>query len=360
MYYEVYDDLVFSNQNNKALPAISLINKSYLDIFFDGHSFLGHRYSQEHEVSRLVQKSNPFLFYQKLILGVSKGTFLGFNVFRLPENFFTDQGRIKVPEVDLEFVLGDPCLLFTSKELRFETSQFQKWEDELFKIEDSINTFLNVKINSEGFKANLYRTLEIMYAMKSSAPKRRTNWTVFLHELIVHKKVFTKDELASRFGFLIEQEGEYFRVTDPLFPTHHHLEFQHQKSLGRISTRKLAETLDLSDQSKPITTFSRINEHLLGKIPLCHFHLNEHMFVYKEEFELNQYYDFFMKPWTGDKNLKIIFRENETNEEKSQPFSEFARELRKLRYSLVEGFVSEDSGICYSAEPKMVKDLSLA
>jgi hypothetical protein len=361
MYYEVLDDIVYGYEKNKTLTEISLVNKSYLDSFFDLRSVLHRKRPIEEELYQFVQKNHAYLYYQKLIHGVCKSTFLGFNLFNLKGDIFSESGRLKVPEHDLELHLGEPCLFFISdQQFNFQSSQFQKWEDEVFKIQDSINSLLKVQITREGFRANLYRTLEIIYSMRSSATKRRTNWTVFLHELIIQQRSFDRSEIETRFGFQLGSCGNAFKLTDLLFPTQKYLEFDHHKSLGMISTFSIAETLDLGDQRNPMETFSRLNRRLLGKIPLCHFYLNEHMFVYKEEFEFNHYYDLFVKAWTEDKKIKIHFKENETGLEKSLAIDQFAKELREKKYSLTYGFSSDETQICFSAEPKMLKDLSRA
>jgi hypothetical protein len=354
MYYEIYEELKSYSDQNQAPHLGKIVNKALIDSFFDLRSQIHPIYKEEDDSRRLVGNNYPYLFYQKIIHGIARSIFVGLDPWGLGDNIFLASGRIKIQETPLRFNSTYPLLFFKSDGgLNFSNSSIKKWEDELMYRSESINSKLNLTITREGFRAHLYRILEILYSMRSSSKKRRTNWTVFLHEFIILQKEFGKEELKN-LGFEIQEFNGFKILFDENFPTVDYLEFNFLKNLGLFDSSEIKlPTLT----GTALEQYSTVNKHLMGKIPLCHFFINEHMFIGKEEYSLQQYTEYFVHPWTKAQDLQIHYVENGTGIKKEAGFDQFTRELSQMKYSIVLGFHEnrDKSEMYFSAEPKMVK-----
>lgn len=354
MYYEVFEEIrAFSNANTGP-EKLKLINKCYIDSVFEVRSQINPIYKDEDDFKRLTGNSYAYIFYQKIISGIAKAIFVGMNPWSWDSSIFLRSGRLSVPGNSLEIDGRHPLLYFQGDVYSYDNSSLKKWEDELFLIQDSLNQKLKLNLSREGFRAHLYRILEILFSMKSSSPKRRTSWSVFLHELLILQKTFSREDLL-HLNFQIEQRNFFSKVVDTSFPTLDYLEFKFLAKQGIINTDEISIQVTEKD---PLKVYSEINLQLTGKIPLCHFYINEHMFVGKEEYSLNQYIEYYISPWTKSSKLFISYLENGTAEEKCEEIADFARTLKVMKYSIILGFheVLDGKKLSYSAEPRMVKD----
>lgn len=350
MYYELFDEIRYAVDQKSSITWESLINKSLIDSFYDVRSEIQPIYNAEQELTRLSDGNYTYLFYQKIINGIAKGIFVGAAPGAWMKDMFLPNGRIRISSEPIKFYLSSPSLFVKNGEdISFKSSHLAIWEDELMKIAPDLNQKLGITITREGFKANLYRILELTLGLRSQTAKR-AHWVEFLHELIVHGKLFSHEDLKKKFAF--SDIGEFFRITDPTFKSHSYLEYDFYSKLGVIGTESFSDPgLNFKD---PLKNYSLLNESLIGKIPLTQYFLTGHLFIWKEEFSLNQYYEFFVQGWSKSKNAKIYYLENNTGKLKTATLADFGNELKAQKYAIALGF--EVDGMYYSAEPKMVKD----
>lgn len=353
MYYEIFEELKYCDNTNTLSNTSQLVNKSFIDSFFEIRSQINPIYNETEDYKRLVGNNYSYLFYQKIISGIAKSIFLGFNSLTLKEPIFLPSGRIKIPSQNLQFHFQNPTIFFNSWDLSYSNSSIQTWEDELFGISHDLNSKLKLSISREGFRANLYRILEILFSMKSSSQKRRTNWTVFLHEFIILQKKFSLSDIQN-LGLSVMENSPFFYIVDPSFPVLNYLEFAHLHRLGTVNTESIKIT-PLSGTS--IEKYSQFNSQIQGRLPICHFHLNEHMFVYKEEFSLSQYVEFFIHPWSKSREIFLTYIENDTHQINTLSLSDFTDMLAEMKYALILSFheMRDNSKIFFSAEPRMIK-----
>lgn len=351
MYYEVFEEIKHAQENSISLKDIQLINKSLIDSFYEIRSQINPIYKEEDDYNRIVGKNYSYILYQKIISGIAKSIFLGVNPWSWDRPAILPSGRLSVPLTPLLIDSRFPLLFFRSTEISYENSSIKKWEDEVIAASEHLNSKLGVSITREGFRANLNRILEILFSMRSDSSKRRTNWTIFLHDLIILQKSFTKDELTN---FQFDEFDGYTEIVDPSFKSHNYLEFLHLSSLSRTNSSEFKMALS---GHTAIERYSSFNSQIISKIPLCHFYVNEHMFIGKEEYTFEQYLDFYVYSWTKSPHIHLVYLENGTSTKKTLPLNKFKEELGKMKYSLLLGFFEERDGkVYYSAEPKMVKD----
>lgn len=353
MYYEIFDEIRHAKENNKEFTIQQLVNKSYLDSFYDLHSEINPIYDFSTDSKRLIQNNYPYLLTQKIINGISKGIFLGLKPGEWMNGMFLPTGRIKVPTSPLHFELNEPCLYIKKQEtITYSDTSFQVWEDELMKIAPDLEKILGVRISREGFKAQLYRILEFIFGMRFDNPKR-SPWIEFIHFLMIHGKSYTLEELKN--SFVVEESGDWLILKDSKFKTRAYLEYFHNQKLDSLSTA-LATLVDTSLDSKAL--FSSLNQELVGKIPLSHFSIGELMFINKDEYTINQYYDWYIKPWTESKEITLFLLDNVSFQYKEAELSQFPSVLKESKYAIVLGFKANENGVdvYYSAEPKMLKD----
>lgn len=354
MYYEIFEEIKYADESNKEIDSLKLVNKSFLDSFYEVRSEINPIYKESDDYNRIVGLNYSYLFYQKMVSGIAKSVFIGLDPWSVGEKIFLPSGRLKVPGKSLRIDSRKPILYFHGDVFSYENCSLKRWEDELIGSSENLNKKLNLSITREGFRAHINRILEIIYSMSSSAKKRRTNWTIFLHELIILQKTFSSDEL-SQLGFVVKKDDGFLKVLDYNFSTRDYLEFKLMADLGMIKTDSI-HVPELTGTS--IEKYSQLNAAVLGKIPLCHFYINEHMFVGKEEFTLDQYTEYFVHPWTKSSNVRITFLENETNKMMEKSLSDFKAKLQEMKYSIICGFheVSGGQNLHFTSEPKMVKD----
>jgi hypothetical protein len=355
MYYEIFDELHHCQLTGSAPDAHALVKKSLLDGIFEVHSLLAAPRSVEADLQRLVGSSYPYFYYQKIMGGMAMALFLGLDVTAWSgQDIFHPQGRLRIPDSELTLHLARPTLHFKDdREFSFANSQLQLWLEGLMAISEPLSRLTGVVVTVEGFRAHLYRIIEHFYAMATTDPRRRGKWITFLHDLLVMDRKFSREELEAK-GFTITPERSC-RVEDPEFIYHDYLEFNLMKQLGTISSTQLSQGIELgSVVSDPTKAYSLINQGLLGRLPLCNLYVNEHMFVGKEEYSLNQYHEYYIRSWTTANDIILYYQENGTGLKKEAPIADFARELKDTKYSLVFGY--SQGGQYFYARPRMVKD----
>lgn len=349
MYYEIFDELRIAAEAGESIDPQLLINKSYIDSFYDVRSQIRPIYDRKNDLDRLIQKNYTYFFTQKIVHGISKAIFLGVDPDAWEKDFFFPSGRMKVPKNPINFTLGEPTLLFENSDtFSYATSSLQKWEDAYLTLAPALLEEFNLKISADGFKAQLYRILEIIFSYRFDG-KKRSSWVVFLHELIIHGKTFKREELPSR--FTLSSKSNRLELRDPGFETLPYLEYIHNRQLGNLET---TVPKDMKLTGDAMADFSAINKYLLGRIPMCHFSIGELMFIAKDEYHLNQYYDWYVKTWTQAKDIEIFYLDNDHHSRKSCDIKDFPEQLRRMKYAIVLGFKSGET--YYSAEPKMLKD----
>jgi hypothetical protein len=353
MYHEIFDELRYCETNSLELAPIQLLNKSLIDSFYDVRSQINPIYDENNDHKRLVGSNYPYLFYQKMITGIAKAVFVGFNPWSLGKDIFLPSGRLKVPTQPLIFNYEYPLIYFNQNIFSYDNSSLKKWEDEILASAPFINANLNISITKDGIRANLYRVLEILFSMRSSSNKRRTNWTIFLHELLIQGRVFTQETLE-QLGFSIHQTEGFTKVIDTHFPTHDYLEFRYLRNLNEINYSAISN-LELSGSA--MDKYMQFNNEICGKVPLVHFGINEHMFVYKEEYSLEQYINFYVYPWTKASQIFLTYIDNIEARTTTSSIEEFKSSLSRCRYAIVLGFFEKRDGkeLNYYSEPRMVK-----
>ena len=352
MYYEIYDEIRQALENQQSPDLQKLINKSYLDIFYDLRSEITHIYDENKDRERLIGDNYTYLFSQKIINGIAKAIFLGLKPGEWMEDLFLPSGRMKVPSGALEFDLALPCLYLSKAEtISYAETHLMKWEDEFMKLAPALLKNPGIIISREGFRAHLYRILEIIFSYRHDHPKR-SRWVEFIHELMIHGKSFTQSQLAQEFSLV--DLGDSILVKDVAFKTLPYLEYHLSAELGTLSTQS---TLTMPASQDPLELFSAINQYLIYRLPICHFSIGELMFIAKDEYSLNQYYDWYIKNWTTSKDIQIIYLDNELKVKKEISLDAFPNELKRMQYSIVLGFKAKqgEREIFYSAEPKMLK-----
>jgi hypothetical protein len=352
MYYELFDEIRHSVNSKQKISWKKLVNKSYIDSFYEVRSEISPIFDFKVDLDRLIQKNYPYLLSQKILSGMAKGIFLGLKPEKWMEDMLLPSGRIKVPETNLTFDLEHPCLYIKKQEnISFADTSLQVWENAFLKIAPDLEKNPGIKISREGFKAQVYRILEFIYGMKCDSPKR-SPWVEFIHLLMIHGKTFTLAEIKQ--NYQVEEAGDWLVIRDTKFKTRPYLEYVHNRNLGLVKTSAITEVK--TDQNDK-TIYSALNTSLLGKLPLCHFSIGELMFISKDEYQMNQYYEWYIQPWTTSKDISVAVLDNNTFEYKKYAISDFANVLKTNNYAIVLGFTFIEDGkeVCFSAEPKMLK-----
>jgi hypothetical protein len=348
MYYELFDELRHSEEVQKPIPLQLLINKSYLDAFYDLRSEIFPIYDRKKDLNRLIEKSYPYLLTQKIIHGIAKAVFLGLDPACWKSSVFLPSGRMSVPDNEMHFSLDQPCLYFQSDKINYEQSALQVWENAYLELAPHLTREFGIQITAAGFRAQLYRILEILFSYRCDSPKRSA-WVIFLQELIIHGKEFDSNSMPEHLNSTTS--GTRVVIRDKSFKTLPYLEYTHNQSLGEFSTL-VDEKLTLPDGA--MNSYSALNEYLMGKVPMCHFSIGELMFIAKDEYSMNQYYQWYVRPWTESKNVEVYYLDNDLRTQRMSLIQDFPGVLRLSKYALVLGYKAD--GICYSAEPKMLKD----
>jgi hypothetical protein len=348
MHYELYDELRHSEEIQKPIPLQLLINKSYLDAFYDLRSEIFPIYDRKKDLDRLIQNSYPYLLTQKIIHGIAKAIFLGLDPACWESSIFLPSGRMSVPAEEMHISPGQPCLYFQSDKITYDQSVLQLWENAYLELAPHLAKEFGIQISADGFRAQLYRILEILFSYRSERTKRSA-WVIFLHELIIHGKQFDISNIQEGFSSTIIEKRVL--IKDENFKTLPYLEYTHNQSLGEIST---LSDKKLFPDAGSLKIYSHLNQSLLGKIPMCHFSIGELMFIAKDEYKMNQYYEWYVRPWTDSKEVEIYYLDNDLRSQRMSLIQDFPAVLRTSKYALVLGFKA--NGFYYSAEPKMLKD----
>jgi hypothetical protein len=346
MYYEVFEEIrkgSFSHQE--------LINKCVIDSIYRPKSQIQDIYNSVQDHKSLLENSYPYIIYQKVLMGISTAVFFGMDPYSWNEGFFLENCRIKVPKNPLNLYMTWPSLIFESGDtLSFKKSSLAKWDIELRKISSSIQKITGVTITEEGFRAHTYRILENLMSLQAQSPKR-TRWAEFLHEILIIDKTFTLSELKEKFTISNLEDGRIL-VEDREFISKDYLEFNFMKKIGHLNTQIM--TQELKTEEDAFGLFSKVNDLIMGKIPLSHFYIGQHMFVGKEEFNLNNYYDYYIKTWGINNELTVHYLNNPTGERESCSIEEFPKKLKQSEYIIVLG-VTEKSRGTVDAQPRMLK-----
>jgi hypothetical protein len=370
MYYEVYDCLQ-SNKNNPIDSKLlqQYLNKSFIDSFFEGRSYVDeNQYNKKEDLKRLIENCYPFILVQRIISGIAKSVWLGFDPSVLSIDSLDSTGRLKVPHTSMFFNLESPCVYLRSapgSELNYSETSLCEWENIFLACAEKIENEIGVQPKKEGFRSNLVRTLEGIYSLHSTHP-RRCAWVRFLYEIVMSGNSVNLAEFEKKHNikFIVKKYDQGFILTINEHEVYPYLEFNWMKQIKTIDTSSgLSELVnEVSDFNDSFEVYSAINKFLIGKLPLCHFYINEHMFVAKEEHSFNNYYDFFVKGWKQEGEYCVHFLANETTKLESLPIDKFALKLKEMKYSIILGMssVTKKKESFFLSRPYMVKDLSLA